>query len=611
MIRNHPSIVSLNPPPRHPRKRGWAVFIAILQTRAHNIVTTILRSIRRFFRQAGWLIHLAAAIYLGGLLVTRAFATGSSHPLAINSLTVDGRPLRVSGDDAIRLKPSSENIIFGFSAGTNSDPDAIRLRYRLEGYDSTWHEGFGEMFFLVRFFDAAGDQIAQELYKVHGESPGWNGSLVNSPLTHRRETIVAPPRAARVFLAFSSGGPPQTIGIYLVANLRIIKSTGQLATEILRSPFDRPLTPALANDPPQGWMPDGIRTSMAKIVDFGQHPQMKAFAIIDEDPVSHAEWHIIKEQSPSVSPGDNLVIEWDEMYSMGEGARSEANYVNLPPGNFKFEVQGLNIMGVPTGVSASLPVVVPQKFWKTLWFWSLAIAVFAAIMIATGRYFVRQRMEREMARLRQQRALEQERLRIAHDIHDDLGARVTQISLVSAMAQDNGAFPEKARADFDKISRMSRELVSALYETVWAVNPENDNLDALGNYLCQMVRQLCEHTPLRCRFHVQNLPAEVQVSSQTRHNISMAVKEAVHNIIKHARATELTMRMEFKEDFLTVSVRDDGCGFQPRESLNGHGLTNMRQRIEKIGGLCTVESGPGAGTTVYMRLTLNVPVPKP
>ena len=150
-------------------------------------------------------------------------------------------------------------------------------------------------------------------------------------------------------------------------------------------------------------------------------------------------------------------------------------------------------------------------------------------------------MRREMVRLKQQRALEQERLRIAHDIHDDLGARVTQISLLSAMAQDNPAFPEKARADFDKISKMSRELVSALYETVWAVNPENDNLDALGNYLCQMVKQLCERTPLRCRFHVLDLPHEVQVSSQTRHNISMAVKEAVHNIIKHAKASEVTI----------------------------------------------------------------------
>jgi signal transduction histidine kinase len=214
-------------------------------------------------------------------------------------------------------------------------------------------------------------------------------------------------------------------------------------------------------------------------------------------------------------------------------------------------------------------------------------------------------MRREMVRLKHQRAVEQERLRIAHDIHDDLGARVTQISLVSAMAQDNPSFPEKARADFDKISRMSRELVAALYETVWAVNPENDHLEALGNYLCQMVNQLCEGTALRCRFHVLDLPAEVQVSSQTRHNISLTVKEAVHNIIKHARASEVTLHMVFTDGFLEVSVHDDGSGFQPADNIPGNGLSNMKQRMQNIGGNCFVESKPGGGTTVHLRLRIR------
>jgi signal transduction histidine kinase len=191
----------------------------------------------------------------------------------------------------------------------------------------------------------------------------------------------------------------------------------------------------------------------------------------------------------------------------------------------------------------------------------LAVILMTAISVGISRYFVWHRMRREMVRLKQQRALEQERLRIAHDIHDDLGARVTQISLLSAMAQENPAFPEKARADFDKVSKMSRELVSALYETVWAVNPENDNLEALGNFLCQMVKQLCEQTQLRCRFHVMDLPHQIQVSSQTRHNISLAVKEAVHNIIKHAGASEVTIRMFYSDGFLDVSVHDDGTGF--------------------------------------------------
>src|SRR6266705_1403676 len=212
--------------------------------------------------------------------------------------------------------------------------------------------------------------------------------------------------------------------------------------------------------------------------------------------------------APRISPGDHLVVEWNEMFSLGMGDIRVAHYDSLPPGKFRFRVAEITALGVPTGAEASLAVIVPLPFWKQAWFWAMTFLLATAILIVLARYIIRQRMRAEILRLENQRALEQERLRIAHDIHDDLGARVTQISLLSALAQENASFPEKARADFDKVSKMSRELVSALYETVWAVNPENDNLEALGNYVCQMVKQLCERTPLRCRFHVLDLPNE-------------------------------------------------------------------------------------------------------
>jgi len=262
-------------------------------------------------------------------------------------------------------------------------------------------------------------------------------------------------------------------------------------------------------------------------------------------------------------------------------------------------------MGKLTGAESSVGIFVPQPFWKTPWFWSLTVIALVGLMTGISRYFVRHRMRREMVRLKHQRALEQERLRIAHDIHDDLGARVTQISLLSAMSQENAAFPEKARADFDRISKMARELVSALYETVWAVNPENDNLEAQGNYLCQMVNQLCERTPIRCRFHVLGLPHEVQVSSQTRHNINMAVKEAVHNVIKHSGASEVTIRMAYADGILNVGIEDNGAGILPDGKSGGHGLSNMKQRLANIGGHCFIESHPGKGTTVRIRLTIR------
>jgi len=230
-----------------------------------------------------------------------------------------------------------------------------------------------------------------------------------------------------------------------------------------------------------------------------------------------------------------------------------------------------------------------------------------AIWLLTGRYLSWYRMRREVALLRHQRALEQERLRIAQDIHDDLGARVTQIALLSAMACGNAALPEIARAEFNNISRMTRELISALYETVWAVNPENDNLDALGNYLCQMVNELCNQARLRCRLGVMDLPRNVQISSQTRHNITMAVKEAVHNIIKHAHAAEVTLQVSFAEGVLMVSIQDDGCGFDPLVHASGSGLSNIRRRLVDVDGTSSVQSEPGKGTRIALSLAIKSP----
>jgi signal transduction histidine kinase len=152
---------------------------------------------------------------------------------------------------------------------------------------------------------------------------------------------------------------------------------------------------------------------------------------------------------------------------------------------------------------------------------------------------------------------------------------------------------------------MSQELISALYETVWAVNPEYDNIESLGDYLCQMMNQMSQRTQLSVRLQVQNLPCEVQISSQVRHNIIMVVKEATHNVIKHANASEIGVQMLLSGDLLNITVKDDGCGMQAIDYQSGNGLGNMRQRMKQIGGDCSIESKPGHGTTVILRLVVT------
>ncbi|MGH7952660.1 MAG: sensor histidine kinase [Limisphaerales bacterium] len=548
------------------------------------------------------------------LAVTPVFATATDHSsdnrktnaLEIQSVLVDGKSVYSGSAGKANLGPFPKNISFNFGPGSNVNRVPIRLRYKLDGYDSAWRQGGGEMNLTVRFYNEAGDQVSQDIFTVSGDSAGWNGNLKSSQLTHRRETLVVPPQASRLWIVISSAGGPATVGIYVVENLVVSKLSGSNEPEVLlRSPFDSSQKNYADDYQPEGWIHDGTHPSMAKIVEVGQDPATKGFAVLDSDPFSHAEWHNIMAYAPKVAPGDHLVVEWNEMYSIGLGDFGVANYNSLPAGNYRFQVAETTAIGVPTGREALLTVIVPQPFWKEPWFLGVIFLMVVAVTITIVRYILWQRMRMEMAHLKNQRALEQERLRIAHDIHDDLGARVTQISLLSAMAHDNQSFPEKARSDFNHISQMSRDLVSALYETVWAVNPENDNLDALGNYLCQMVNQLCEQAQLGCRLHIQDLPKDVQLSSQIRHNITMSVKESLHNIIKHSKATEVIVRMTFEKRLLTISIQDNGRGFQPDSQFSGHGLKNIKRRLEDIGGSCSIEGRPNEGTIVQLRLFIH------
>jgi signal transduction histidine kinase len=524
----------------------------------------------------------------------------------IHSVTVDGRPMPLSHGTEVNLGAFPKNVFFDFGMNTNIRGAPIRIQSRLDGYENEWKISYGEMFLDLRFFNASGDQVSHTMFRVIGESAGWNGSLKTSPLTHRRETVVVPAQASQVWVLISSAGPPATLGVYVVANLVVSKQLNNAPPIVLMQPLlDHPLGVTTNQQLVPGWTHDGTHPSMAKIVNIGQDSQTRAFAIMDHDIAAHAEWRNVAGVAPAVSPGDRLVIEWNEMYSIGMGDYRGIRYPTLPAGDFRFRIIGVDIMGKPVGAEASLAVIVPQPFWRANWFWFVVVVSMTMLAIGSWRYVLWNRMHRELAVLKNQQALERERLRIAQDIHDGLGARVSQISMVSSRAQDNQSFPEMARVEFDRISKMSRELVSALYETVWAVDPENDNLDELGNYLCQIVNQLCERAQFRCRFNVADLPGDVQVSSQIRHNISMAVQEAVHNVIKHAGAAEVTIDIKFTNDLLVITVRDDGSGFKPAGDSGGNGLINMKKRLSDIGGNCIVESELGKGTTIQMSVKIK------
>jgi signal transduction histidine kinase len=550
---------------------------------------------------------LTLLVVLGGAAPSARAAPDLDFP-AIQGVAVDNKSLSWQPGKELSLGNFPRNILFNVGPPAASSQKFMRLRTKLEGIDKDWRDGNGTMFVTIRFHNATGDLVGEKLFEAHGESAGWNGTLEGSTFTHRRERFAAPPDATRLWVLLSSAGGPVTVGTYIIDGLVVsrLSPSNEPPEVLLRSPTPETLAKLTSlTQAPEGWERNGTRPSMAKIVEIGGSPKTKALAVVDDDSMSHAEWSNSREIAAPVAPNDNLVVEWNEMYSIGLSGSRAAFYESLPAGAYTFRVAQVSVLGKPTGLETSLAVRVPPPYWQAPWFWVLVAASTLTASALSVRYLAWHKTRRAMIHLAQQRALERERLRISQDIHDDLGARVTEISLLSGMAQNTIGLSEQAREDFSRISLKSRDLVTALYETVWAVNPENDNLEAVGNYLRQRINNQCTQAQLRCRLHVSPLPRDIEMSSRMRHNISMAAREAMHNVIKHANASQVTVHISFSDMLLNVSLQDDGCGFDTSANPTGHGLVNMKRRLEDIGGTCLIQSSAGMGTTVQFRLVVR------
>jgi signal transduction histidine kinase len=199
-----------------------------------------------------------------------------------------------------------------------------------------------------------------------------------------------------------------------------------------------------------------------------------------------------------------------------------------------------------------------------------------------------------------------ERDRIARDIHDDLGSKLTQLLLTGEVAQiESAAAPD---APLSQMCDSARNILTTIDEVVWIVNSQHDNLEDFVTYVCKYAQNFLESSPIRCRFDVPpEFPVKI-LSQFTRRNLFLAMKEALNNAAKHSEATELTVHIELNGSSLNVVVADNGCGFDPAQaSQERNGLTNMKLRMAEIGGDCQVVSRAGEGCQVSFQIPLKQP----
>ncbi len=288
-----------------------------------------------------------------------------------------------------------------------------------------------------------------------------------------------------------------------------------------------------------------------------------------------------------------------------EPQRRFAHYSKLPHGHYIFEVKACNEDGVWTETPATLAVIILPPFWQTWWFITITSLCLLGAIVGSVHYVSTQKLQRELAALRQHEVLEKERARIARDLHDQLGANLTQVALLGEMAETDKDLPQEVEAHAKQISQTARETTRALDEIVWTVNPSNDTLDGLVNYVCKYAQEYLALAGLRYRLEVPaQLPA-IPISPELRHNVFLAAKESINNVVKHSGAKSAWLRLHLEPTHFTLEIEDNGTGVPAGAMQKGrNGLRNMRKRMEEISGSFEIAPGQEGGTCVCLKVPL-------
>lgn len=294
------------------------------------------------------------------------------------------------------------------------------------------------------------------------------------------------------------------------------------------------------------------------------------------------------------------------------GTQRSAHYGPLPPGTYHFRVTACDDEGEWNDANVvELVFTVQPHVYQTVWFLLLVGAGAVGSVVVVVRRIAAAKYRRQLAQLEQQNAIERDRARIAKDIHDDVGAGLTQITLLTELARRE---PERVGKHLERISGSARQLTRAMDEIVWAVDPQHDTLDGLMDYICAYAEDYLRTAGIRCRMDLPvTLPA-APLAAELRYNLFLALKEVLNNVVKHSHATEVWLRLQIEPTTFTLTVEDNGRGLpmeagrdgvRPNRLAAGSGLVNLEKRLAAIAGRCEIHSRPGHGTRVEMTVKLQ------
>lgn len=291
-----------------------------------------------------------------------------------------------------------------------------------------------------------------------------------------------------------------------------------------------------------------------------------------------------------------------------------ASFTNIAGGDYVFKLKTTNNRGEWLNNTFELKIHVETPWWKTVWFGLAIMAVLGTIVFLIVKNFLHQQkilMENQRLQLDQEMSLRNERDRIASEMHDDLGAGLSTIRFLSLAAKEHEADPAKA-ARIDKIATHAAQVMEKMADIIWVMNSRNDTLENFAAYLRRYAGELLETHGIQFIFENPGGLPDRKLSGELRRTMLLAVKECLHNVIKHANATEVKLLL-VSNGQLEISVEDNGKGLPahltPRfgtalDPLTSNGLHNIRQRMEALGGRAIFDSGPGT------KVSLQIPMPR-
>ncbi len=279
---------------------------------------------------------------------------------------------------------------------------------------------------------------------------------------------------------------------------------------------------------------------------------------------------------------------FQETWISTDGTGRTATYTNLPSGEFTFLVKGTNEDGIWNENPASIKIIINPPFWETWWFVTLVVltVVFFIYYIGTSR-------------VKSQLEIEKLKLKIASDLHDNIGSGLTEISILSEVAERSDAHSSTvAKKDLQKISETARQLVDSMSDIVWVVNPQRDSLHDLIVKLKDSYNEF--FSSIGISFQVNNIEKsdDIKLPMEYKQNLLLMFKEAINNAIKHSGCKKLVLEAFYKNDIIEIILKDDGAGFDLNKVKFGNGIRNMENRANKIKGKLSWKTEIGKSTTV-------------